>query len=67
MGAGVMTAWAWPVSLGVWGSAFAASVDEIFLKTTGSSLGFLDEHRGSMNTTEEGADPEPQPHASFQH
>nr|XP_019580978.1 PREDICTED: cytosolic phospholipase A2 zeta isoform X1 [Rhinolophus sinicus] len=38
---------------GVWGSAFAASVDEIFLKTTGSSLGFLDEHRGSMNTTEE--------------
>ncbi|KAM8781688.1 cytosolic phospholipase A2 zeta [Rhynchonycteris naso] len=37
---------------GVWGSAFAASLDEIFQKTAGSSLGFLDRHRDSMNITE---------------
>ncbi|XP_066133045.1 cytosolic phospholipase A2 zeta isoform X1 [Saccopteryx bilineata] len=38
---------------GVWGSAFAASLDEIFQKTAGSSFGFLDRHRGSMNITED--------------
>ncbi|XP_013368104.1 PREDICTED: cytosolic phospholipase A2 zeta isoform X2 [Chinchilla lanigera] len=37
---------------GMWSSAFAASLDEIFLKTAGSSLGFLDWHRGSVNITE---------------
>ncbi|XP_062947543.1 cytosolic phospholipase A2 zeta [Cynocephalus volans] len=38
---------------GVWGSAFAASLDEIFLKTAGSSLSFLDWHRGSVNVTDD--------------
>ncbi|XP_004421515.1 PREDICTED: cytosolic phospholipase A2 zeta isoform X1 [Ceratotherium simum simum] len=38
---------------GVWGSAFAASLDEIFLKTAGSGLGFLDGHRGSVNITDD--------------
>ncbi|XP_019500442.1 PREDICTED: cytosolic phospholipase A2 zeta [Hipposideros armiger] len=38
---------------GVWGSAFAASLDEICLKTAGSSLGFLDWHRGSVNITDD--------------
>ncbi|KAM6181028.1 cytosolic phospholipase A2 zeta [Erethizon dorsatum] len=37
---------------GMWSSAFAASLDEIFLKTAGSGLGFLDWHRGSVNITE---------------
>ncbi|XP_006831954.1 PREDICTED: cytosolic phospholipase A2 zeta [Chrysochloris asiatica] len=37
---------------GVWGSAFAASMDEIFLKTSGSGLSFLDSHRGSVNITD---------------
>ncbi|XP_054421088.1 cytosolic phospholipase A2 zeta [Pteronotus mesoamericanus] len=36
---------------GMWGSAFAASLDEIFQKTAGSSLGFLDWHRGRVNIT----------------
>lgn len=48
-----------PFSLGVWGSAFAASLDEIFLKMAGSGLGFLDWHRGSVNITGEDGDPEP--------
>nr|XP_002717816.1 cytosolic phospholipase A2 zeta isoform X1 [Oryctolagus cuniculus] len=34
---------------GLWGSAFAASLDEVFLKTAGSGLGFLDRHRGSVS------------------
>ncbi|XP_070439294.1 cytosolic phospholipase A2 zeta isoform X2 [Equus przewalskii] len=38
---------------GVWGSAFAASLDEIFLKMAGSGLGFLDWHRGSVNITDD--------------
>ncbi|XP_037690153.1 cytosolic phospholipase A2 zeta isoform X2 [Choloepus didactylus] len=38
---------------GVWGSAFAASLDEIFLKTAGLSLGFLDSHRGSVDITDD--------------
>ncbi|XP_023566984.1 cytosolic phospholipase A2 zeta [Octodon degus] len=37
---------------GMWSSAFAASLNEIFLKTAGSGLGFLDWHRGSVNITE---------------
>lgn len=53
-----------PVSLGVWGSAFAASLDEIFQKTAGFSLGFLDSHQGSVNITGEGSDLSP--HSSFQ-
>ncbi|XP_026922807.2 cytosolic phospholipase A2 zeta isoform X1 [Acinonyx jubatus] len=38
---------------GVWGSAFAASLDEIFLKTAGSGLSFLDCHRRSVNITDD--------------
>lgn len=38
---------------GIWGSAFAASLDEIFLKIAGSGLGFLDWHRGSLNITDD--------------
>lgn len=38
----------------MWGSAFAASVDEIFLKTAGSGLSFLDGHRGKVNITGKG-------------
>ncbi|XP_007933479.1 cytosolic phospholipase A2 zeta [Orycteropus afer afer] len=38
---------------GVWGSAFAASLDEIFLKTAGSGLSFLDSYRGSVNITDD--------------
>ncbi|KAI5278661.1 Cytosolic Phospholipase A2 Zeta [Manis pentadactyla] len=38
---------------GMWGSAFAASLDEIFLKTAGSGLGFLDWHRASVNITDD--------------
>ncbi|KAM7159400.1 cytosolic phospholipase A2 zeta isoform 2-T2 [Molossus nigricans] len=38
---------------GVWGSAFAASLDEIFQKTAGFSLGFLDSYRGSVNITDD--------------
>ncbi|XP_075388410.1 cytosolic phospholipase A2 zeta [Tenrec ecaudatus] len=34
---------------GIWGSAFAASLDEIFQKTAGLSLGFLYSHRASMD------------------
>lgn len=45
-----------PISLGMWGSAFAASLDEIFLKIAGLGLGFLDWHRGSVNITGEGRD-----------
>lgn len=37
---------------GVWGSAFAASLDEIFQKTAGFNLGFLDWHRGSVKVTD---------------
>uniref|UniRef100_H9KW03 Phospholipase A2 n=2 Tax=Callithrix jacchus TaxID=9483 RepID=H9KW03_CALJA len=47
---------------GVWDSAFAASLDEIFLKTAGSGLGFLEGYRGSVNITGEGSDSEPLPH-----
>ncbi|XP_069348313.1 cytosolic phospholipase A2 zeta [Eulemur rufifrons] len=38
---------------GVWGSAFAASLDEIFLKTAGSSLGFLEGYKRSVNVTDD--------------
>ncbi|KAK2503712.1 hypothetical protein MC885_005765 [Smutsia gigantea] len=38
---------------GMWGSAFAASLDEIFLKMAGSGLGFLDWHRASVNITDD--------------
>ncbi|XP_057579681.1 cytosolic phospholipase A2 zeta isoform X2 [Hippopotamus amphibius kiboko] len=38
---------------GMWGSAFAASLDEIFLKTAGSGLGFLHWYRGNVNTTDD--------------
>ncbi|KAM9646133.1 cytosolic phospholipase A2 zeta isoform 2-T2 [Trichechus inunguis] len=38
---------------GIWGSAFAASLDEIFLKITGSGLGFLNSHKGSVNITDD--------------
>uniref|UniRef100_A0A8C6W6Z7 Phospholipase A2 n=1 Tax=Nannospalax galili TaxID=1026970 RepID=A0A8C6W6Z7_NANGA len=38
---------------GMWGSAFAASLDEIFLKTAGSGLNFLEWHRGSVNVTDD--------------
>ncbi|XP_053449297.1 cytosolic phospholipase A2 zeta isoform X1 [Nycticebus coucang] len=38
---------------GMWGSAFAASLDEIFLKTSGSGLGFLECHRGSVNIADD--------------
>ncbi|XP_047396097.1 cytosolic phospholipase A2 zeta isoform X1 [Sciurus carolinensis] len=38
---------------GMWGSAFAASLDEIFLKTAGLGLGFLDWHRDSVNITDD--------------
>ncbi|XP_058149977.1 cytosolic phospholipase A2 zeta [Dasypus novemcinctus] len=38
---------------GVWGSAFAASLDEIFLKTGGSGLGFLDSHRDCVDITDD--------------
>ncbi|XP_008141445.2 cytosolic phospholipase A2 zeta [Eptesicus fuscus] len=37
---------------GMWGSAFAANLDEIF-QTGGFSLGFLDWHRGSVNVTDD--------------
>uniref|UniRef100_A0A8C9GLX8 PLA2c domain-containing protein n=1 Tax=Piliocolobus tephrosceles TaxID=591936 RepID=A0A8C9GLX8_9PRIM len=43
-------------------SAFATSLDEIFLKTAGSGLSFLEWYRGSVNITGEGSDPEPLPH-----
>lgn len=58
-----------PFSLGIWGSAFAASLDEIFLKIAGSGLGFLDWHRGSLNITGECRGPAlpPTSHTSFQH
>lgn len=49
--------WVLPVSVGMWGSAFAASLYEIFLKTGGLGLGFLDPHRGSVNVTGEGGGP----------
>ncbi|XP_011353270.1 cytosolic phospholipase A2 zeta isoform X2 [Pteropus vampyrus] len=38
---------------GMWGSAFAASLDEIFMKTAGFSLNFLDWHRGHVNITDD--------------
>lgn len=38
---------------GMWGSAFAASLDEIFMKTAGFSLSFLDWHRGHVNITDD--------------
>lgn len=47
-----------PFCLGVWGSAFAASVDEIFLKTAGSGLSFLDCYRGNVNNTGAGRHPD---------
>ncbi|XP_048649711.1 cytosolic phospholipase A2 zeta isoform X2 [Marmota monax] len=38
---------------GMWGSAFAASLDEIFLKIAGLGLGFLDWHRDRVNITDD--------------
>lgn len=60
VGAGAVRAWALPVSLGMWGSAFAANLDEIF-QTAGFNLGFLDWHRGSVNVTGEGSHLAPLP------
>lgn len=60
-----MRALALPVSLGMWGSAFAASLDEIFMKTAGFSLSFLDLHRGHVNITGEVTDPDPPPPCFF--
>ncbi|XP_040825623.1 cytosolic phospholipase A2 zeta-like isoform X3 [Ochotona curzoniae] len=34
---------------GLWSSAFAVSLDEMFLKIDGSGFGFLDRHRGSVD------------------
>ncbi|XP_069861963.1 cytosolic phospholipase A2 zeta isoform X1 [Dipodomys merriami] len=45
---------------GMWGSAFAASLDEIFLKTTGSGLGFLNWHKDSVNVTDDCSKVQPQ-------
>lgn len=42
------------VSVGMWGSAFAVNLDEIF-QTGGFSLGFLDWHRGQVKVTGEGS------------
>ncbi|XP_011796588.1 PREDICTED: cytosolic phospholipase A2 zeta [Colobus angolensis palliatus] len=44
---------------GVWGSAFATSLDEIFLKTAGSGLSFLEWYRGSVNITDDCQKPQP--------
>ncbi|XP_012036655.2 cytosolic phospholipase A2 zeta isoform X2 [Ovis aries] len=38
---------------GMWGSAFAASLDEIFLKTSGRGLSFLDWRKDSVNITDD--------------
>ncbi|KAI4540413.1 hypothetical protein MG293_009454 [Ovis ammon polii] len=38
---------------GMWGSAFAASLDEIFLKTSGQGLSFLDWLKDSVNITDD--------------
>ncbi|OWK09380.1 PLA2G4F [Cervus elaphus hippelaphus] len=38
---------------GMWGSAFAASLDEIFLKTAGRGLSFLDWCRDSVKITDD--------------
>lgn len=38
---------------GMWGSAFAASLYEIFLKMRGPRLGFLDWHRGTVSVTDD--------------
>ncbi|EGV97246.1 Cytosolic phospholipase A2 zeta, partial [Cricetulus griseus] len=38
---------------GMWGSAFAASLNEISLKMGGSSLGFLDWYRERVNVTDD--------------
>uniref|UniRef100_A0A452DZA1 Phospholipase A2 n=1 Tax=Capra hircus TaxID=9925 RepID=A0A452DZA1_CAPHI len=38
---------------GMWGSAFAASLDEIFLKTSGRGLSFLDWLKDSVNITDD--------------
>lgn len=62
-----MRAWALSVFLGMWGSAFAASLDEIFQKTTGFSLSFLDWLRGCVNITGKGPDLTPNPLRPFQH
>ncbi|KAL1786346.1 cytosolic phospholipase A2 zeta [Sigmodon hispidus] len=40
---------------GMWGSAFAASIDEIFLKMGGSGLRFLDWYREGINVTDDGS------------
>lgn len=65
MDGGDVRALALPVSLGMWGSAFAASLDEIFMKTAGFSLSFLDLHRGHVNITGEVTDPDPPPPCFF--
>lgn len=45
----------------MWGSAFAASLDEIFLKTSGRGLSFLDWRKDSVNITGESRDPPTKP------
>ncbi|XP_072868178.1 cytosolic phospholipase A2 zeta isoform X3 [Chlorocebus sabaeus] len=44
---------------GVWGSAFATSLDEIVLKTVGSGLSFPEWYRGSVNITDDCQKPQP--------
>ncbi|KAM4829902.1 cytosolic phospholipase A2 zeta [Thomomys bottae] len=44
---------------GMWGSAFAASLDEIFLKTTGSGLGFLNGYKSSVNVPDDSSKSQP--------
>lgn len=56
-----------PFSLGMWGSAFAASLDEIFLKTSGRGLSFLDWLKDSVNITGEDRDPPTKPTPSPQY
>ncbi|EHH63007.1 hypothetical protein EGM_15891 [Macaca fascicularis] len=44
---------------GVWGSAFATSLEEISLKTVGLGLSFLEWYRGSVNITDDCQKPQP--------
>lgn len=48
-------------SLGMWGQRLAARSDEIFLKTSGRGLSFLDWLKDSVNITGESRDPQPNP------
>lgn len=52
------------VSVGMWGSAFATSLNEISLKTGGSGLGFLDWYKERVTVTGESRGPCPAATAS---